>query len=70
MAKYSKRTDAIHVVKVTGAAEAVMFLLEEQLKDAEADVLGAAPADPRVMEKLVRAQTLRGLVERLRSDLK
>jgi hypothetical protein len=70
MARFSKRLDAISQIKVTGMADAVMFLLDEQLKDAEEELLGANSADPRIVDKLVRVQTLRNLAERLRTELK
>lgn len=69
MAKYSNRKDAIMHVKVHALGDAVMFLLDEQVKDAEAELLAASSADPRVADKLVKAQTLRNLAERLRTDL-
>jgi hypothetical protein len=70
MARYSNRKDAITHLKFNASSEAVLFLLEEQLKDAEAEVLGCNPADAGMRDKLVKAQTLRNLVERLRGELK
>lgn len=70
MVKFSSRKSAINAIKVSATSDAMMYLLDEQVKDAEAELLGASSADPRVADKLVKAQTLRNLAERLRTELK
>jgi len=70
LAKFSKREDAIMTLKYQGGQDAVLFLMEEQVKNAELEVLTAPPQSPDVSNRLVKAQTLRNLLEQLRRDLK
>jgi hypothetical protein len=70
MVKFSSRKDAITMIKIRAANEAVVFLIEEQLKDAEAEILGCNPQDLNMRDKLVKAQTLRNLLTTLSHDLK
>lgn len=70
MAKFSKREDAILVIKYQGGQDAILYLIEEQVKNAELELLTAAPQTPDLSNRLVKSQTLRNLFEQLRRDLK
>lgn len=70
MAKFSNRKEAITSVKLLSAGEAILYLVEEQLQNAEAEILGCNPQDPAMRDKLVKAQTFRNFITTLRSDLK
>jgi hypothetical protein len=70
MAKFLNRKDVITFLKMQSCSDAVIFLLEEQLKDSETEILNCPPTDLGMRDKLVKAQTLRTLTERLRTELK
>jgi hypothetical protein len=70
MVKFSSRKDALTFIKTYAAQDAMLFLINEQASNAEAELLLCNPQDPKLMNKLVKAQELRSLEQQLRSDLK
>lgn len=70
MAKFFKRNEAIQAIRVLGAAEAVLFLLQEQVDHAEKELLGMNPNHTDMRDRLVKAQSYRLLLTTLQQDLK
>jgi hypothetical protein len=70
MGKYSSYKDIISIIKIRDTQDAVIALVEEQVKNAEADMLCCNPQDDKLRDKLVKAQTFRNFLTILTQDLK
>ncbi len=70
MVKFSKRTDAISNIKMNFSTDAVLFLIQEQLDNAEKELLSTSPNHTDLRDRLVKAQSYRLLLTVLTQDLK
>lgn len=64
------RKQAFEALSIHGSKAAVIAVLESFVKEGEAIVLESPPADPKLPEKLIKAQERRFLLEIFRDNIK
>lgn len=70
MAKSSSHNELISIIKIRDCSKAILALVEEQVQNAEEDILGCNPQDVNMRDKLVKAQTFRNFLTILTQELK
>lgn len=70
MAKSSEIKEAYSALSVMGAKKAIVYIMEELSRDADAIVLESSSSDPKLSEKLMRSQERRFLLNLLKTEIK